>query len=391
MKNKHVILLIIIGLILLLFGVLSPLFLNKPAQNDLYNFDKYINVAQSFSGYMMPFIALLGALLTFAAFYIQYKANERIREQFDLEQSNAHFYRMLDIHINNVKEFSIESFYTDKKSQKKRNDIDIGQIIKDKAFQKYIEETITENIFSKTKSGRSCFVLMLKDLHFTIEMVLQENEKLSDSLDNEMLLKIAYRIFFWGTNSPHKYPIALDELSKKQIEEIDTINENLHHIRYNLRKYKGRSFPFKYSINEKVKTPIYFRFIPMSGHSTRLAHYYRHLYQTAKHIYKTSNHQKEEFVESDKIDLRFATLRAQMSNEEQLLFYYNYRIGFGSKWDKRYDSEEEGSDKYLFLSKYKMIHNIPLYDTIHHLVENPEKHFETYTDKYPDADLFEWS
>ena len=51
-----------------------------------------------------------------------------------------------------------------------------------------------------------------------------------------------------------------------------------------------------------------------------------------------------------------------MSNQEQLLLYYNYRIGFGGKWDKRYDRDKDNRGEYEFLTTYKMIHNIPLYN-----------------------------
>lgn len=79
-----------------------------------------------------------------------------------------------------------------------------------------------------------------------------------------------------------------------------------------------------------------------------------------------------------------------MTNEEQLLLYYNYRCGYGGKLDARYDDFGLGSKKYLFLTKNKMLHNIPLRNIIHHLVEHPEDHFRPYKAKFPTADLFEW-
>jgi hypothetical protein len=391
MNKKLVNWIIILGLLILVVGILSPLLLNQPSNFELYNFDKNVNVAQSFSGYTMPCITFFGAVITFFAFYVQYEANQNLKNQFVKEQDNAHFYEMLKIHIDNIKEFRIESFYLNKTSQKKKRNKEIKKILKEFWF-KEADELISENILPKSTLGRRCFVLMLKDLHLTIELASQENKKLTNCLEDEMLLKVAYRIFFWGINSHHRYPKRKKELTEEQINGIDNINNKLKKIQNKLRKKsKGTNIKYEYAVEEGRKVPAKLRFIPMSGHSTRLAHYYRHLYQTAKHVFKTSNHKGKEFLESDEIDFRFATLRAQMSNEEQLLFYYNYRIGFGNKWDTRYDSEVEGSNEFLFLSKYKMIHNIPLYDTIHNLVEHPVEHFKKYTDKYPNADLFEWS
>lgn len=212
MKKAHVLLIVIFGVFLLVIGVLSPLFLNKPFQYDLYNFDKYVNVAQSFSGYMMPFIALLGAVLTFAAFYIQYKANERIRNQFDLEQSNSHFYRMLDIHINNVKEFEISSSYENLSEGSETNYSREKFILK----QKDKSEIKHRNIERVNTKGRLCFVLMVKDLHFTIEMVKSENQNLVKRLVIELTL---------GSSNKDTNKIYFKKLEKNKTE-IESIFGN---------------------------------------------------------------------------------------------------------------------------------------------------------------------
>ncbi|GAL74318.1 hypothetical protein JCM19275_3173 [Nonlabens ulvanivorans] len=79
-----------------------------------------------------------------------------------------------------------------------------------------------------------------------------------------------------------------------------------------------------------------------------------------------------------------------MTNEEQLLLYYNYRYGFGGRWDYRYDDPRQGTSEFRFFTKYLMLHNVPLYDTMHAKAQNPVEHFQEYKDKFPTADLFEW-
>ena len=382
---------IVTGIILLALAILAPLLINQPAFIDHYNFEKNVKIGQAFSGYMMPFIGLIGAVLTFGAFYIQFLANKRIQEQFALQQANDHFYKMLDIHVRNVEEFEITS-YSKKETITSESTITRNPI-HDLHSPKVEKKSLL--ISKDITYGRRCFLLMLKDFHFTIWQVNKKNSYYKGTgkeLSTELMLQVAYRIFFWGTDTQHIYPRRKENLSDNEILTIDLINTSMHSIRKNIRDTKkGQINTVQYPIGNGNTVTNEFRFIPMSGHSSRLAHYYRHLYQTVKHIHNTSKFKEEEFLKEQDIDLRFKTLRAQMSNEEQLLLYYNYKCGFGGKWDYRYDDLTKGSSKHQFLTKYKMIHNIPLHDTIYSLIENPQKHFETYKIKFPDADLFEWS
>ncbi|MBK6283686.1 MAG: hypothetical protein IPF54_14470 [Draconibacterium sp.] len=62
---------------------------------------------------------------------------------------------------------------------------------------------------------------------------------------------------------------------------------------------------------------IEFYYFPFDGHVNLLGHYYRHLFQTAKYI-------TEQDMLSDKEQYGYIkTLRAQLTNFEQLLLYYN--------------------------------------------------------------------
>lgn len=389
--------------IVLLFSILSPLIFNNPAFIDKYDMHKYGYVGQGISGFILPFIGLIGALLTFAAFYVQYKANQKIQEQFKVQQSSDHFYKMLDLHLKNVDQFNIKSYAKsyyetglwDVESSKgvlhqaiEPRSKELQEIILGKGQKKItIKPNKQFEIEKNLILGKNCFILMLKDLHYCIEKCVEYNNDLITvlRLSNSDILNLAYRIFFWGTNSNHIYPPNTNSKS------VDIINDKLHQKRLLIRRKRGELTSFKYKTHNPQRDNEHeFRFVPFSGHSTRLAHYYRHLYQTAKHIHQSSEFKKSEFIGNENIDYRFNTLRAQLSNEEQLLLYYNYLIGFGGKWDKRYDDFKLGSSEFLFLTKYKMIHNIPLYDTIHHLVENPLDHFKPYIEEYPNSDLFEW-
>ncbi|MCS3531358.1 putative phage abortive infection protein [Chryseobacterium sp. JUb7] len=78
-----------------------------------------------------------------------------------------------------------------------------------------------------------------------------------------------------------------------------------------------------------------------SGHSAYLAHLYRHLYLTVKFV--ASQHQ--DFISYEDKRKYLRVLRAQLSNYEQALLYYNWKSGFGKKWEEK---DEKGTLKNHF-------------------------------------------
>lgn len=87
-----------------------------------------------------------------------------------------------------------------------------------------------------------------------------------------------------------------------------------------------------------------FNYKPFSGHASRLGHYFRHLYLTVKLVvYSDALNNDEERMNYLRI------LRAQLSNHEQMLLFYNWLSEHGQKW--------ENEDQHFF-AKYNMIHNL---------------------------------
>lgn len=340
------------------------------------------NGAISFTvGAIGGIVSIILALFTFLAFYVQYDANKKIQEQFNSQTANEHFYKMLELHKENINEFRIKSHTS------------LVAITKETHSHGNLDATIktveTESFQPSEyySYGRRCFILMLNDIHYCIQTSLDKAQEFNLILDTETILQLAYRVFFWGSHSKHVYP---PDLSVIQIQECKRIVFELDKLRREQRNSDSKVRKFSYFTNDNEGNHVHARFILLSGHSSRLAHYYRQLYQTAKHIHNTSSFQDDEFLKNSDIDLRFKTLRAQMTNEEQLLLYYNYRYGFGGRWDYRYDDPTQGTSEFRFFTKYLMLHNVPLYDTMHAKAENPIEHFQAYKDKYPEADLFEW-
>lgn len=391
-----------VGLLILIIALIAPLIFNNPAIFEQYNFEKYGEIARSFGGYLGPFIALIATLLTFMAFYIQYLANEKISQQFEKQQANNHFYKMLDIHVKYVDNLIMNSFRTDDEIKsisffKKKKKLNDGKKTFTRSIRYFVKEPSKYDKMKinysgmipngKIKSekltvkGINIFNLLIKDFHFIYYLIKNYNDiHIGDNkLCKDQIIKLTYRFFFWGTNSKHIHTEKIEENIENKIDKY------LHNIRKQFRDNKGEKYHFSYKTIEG-KNKHTFRFIPLSGHSIRLARYYRHLYQTVVHLHNTY---MDNVITKKELNNNLNTLRAQLTNEEQLLLYYNYIAGFGENWDKN------GNKGYKFLSEYRMIHNIPLYNTIPEDIDNPEVHFKKFIkekkNKNPGFKMFEWS
>ncbi|GAL00781.1 signal transduction histidine kinase [Nonlabens ulvanivorans] len=407
-ENKHLIYLLVIGVVLITFGILAPMIFNQTMPswfNQGYDFETNHKIGRSFGNYIAPFIALLGVILTFAAFYIQFKANQQVQKQFKFQKTSSHFYKMLDIHISNIEGLSMKTF---RQKCKKNNffiqnfdneefSVIINLLISGKAFfhlmfqndlsirlKNILNQKVSSSIYeyeSEKVKGKRVFILMEKDLHLCFKFISDINsEHLEKRLSEEQINKLAYKIFFWGgTDSNHIGG------GNESIEDRHFIVKSLNHIRKQFRENKGAKYSFKYPTNEG-KRSVNIRFIPFSGHASRLAHYYRHLYQTVRFLHLSY---QNDLITALELESNLKTLRAQFTNEEVLLLYYNYLIGFGHNWDQLGKKHN-----YRFFKDYGMIHNIPLHDNIYQFVEHPVKHFEDFIIKMRSKDksfeMFEW-
>ncbi len=68
--------------LLIIFSFFAPLIFTKAAKNSSLNFTDTGAIGDTLGGIMNPFIALVGVLLTFLAFYMQFKANQLQRQLF---------------------------------------------------------------------------------------------------------------------------------------------------------------------------------------------------------------------------------------------------------------------------------------------------------------------
>jgi len=271
-------------------------------------------IGDTIGGVMGPFIAIAGIMLTFLAFYIQFKANKTQFELFRLELDNQsvnqeiqefenQFYEMLKLHKENVNETSLH----------------------------IIRKTLESHgyvIVNHEVKGRPAFELLRKEFELMYYLALESftKEATSDQILNE-----AYGVFFHGFpyENVGKHPFFT---KLKKIKEKHAKNS-----------YKD--LPKTISNYSKLIWTDQLRFELFKGRTSILAHYFRHLFQTVKFI----ANQDEKLISYEEKRNYIRLLRAQLSDSEQALLFYNWRSKFGSSWENEINH---------FFTDYRMIHNL---------------------------------
>ncbi|GEM_PF-479439 len=334
------------SLIMLIFGCLlfyiPGWFVNKSINPINYNGNGQLG--DLISGTTMPFIAFAGIILTFIAFYIQYLANVKLKKDIDIGRIETKYYEMLKIHNENLKGIKVSENF-------------IGRIAFEKLFFEY------KYIF---------FVVAFEYLKMKEENNINEFSK--SEIGN-----IAYKLFFHGikmeSNSVINYLF-----SEKDKGLVDIVIPYLDRKRGEFIKHKNPPNEQSFSDSKDCFDELFvytFEYIPFNGYSAQLSQYYRHLFQTVKYIDK----QDDLIIEFKDKYKYIMTIRAQLSNYEQLMLYYNSLSVFGWPWNK------EEND---FIQNYRLIRNIPL--PLATFGVDPQKMYKDKIDKSGEVleRFFEW-
>lgn len=328
----------IISFLFFVFILLSPIIFTRPSPDWLgISFGNKSGDIGSTFGIMNPFIAIAAAFITFAAFWVQYKANVDVRKDVKKdrkekrkEQIISRFYEMLQIHRENVKELEWNQ-----------------QIHYEKDDRSFHEEN--ECI---QKRGRQIFFYYLVEFDFIYEII----ESFYSDLDIKDKVKKAYNIFY--RNSPDdlfnhdvrekvrkNIEFGINQLSMGGTPFDDVVNMVLTLICKSLNK---DNFPI-YAIARILRCKDFFSLQPLfKVHFEELNNYYRHLFLTVKTIAK----EKEEHLSYDEKRDLLRILRAQLTNTEQIMLFYNWFSENGRSW------EQDDLNGNHFFTEYHMIHNI---------------------------------
>jgi len=271
-------------------------------------------------GIMNPFIAIAAALLTFAAFWVQYNANRKMLNDSAKQQLERQFYEMLKIHRDNVNQLEwkilrdeteydlYECQDKEQKSEKISNNCPIFFIKK------------LDHISS---NGQDVLRLYLNEFLLAYECV--------KNIEKAKVFNLAYQIFFEGLDK-----VEICEDAKKRLNELKkSVNKGI---------FDGSKFEKTIITRGKNQG----RCNIFEGHRAVLNPYYRHLFYSVRSIVES-----KVFDEPEKMNY-LKILRSQMTSEEQTLLLFNWHAGYGTEWEYKAKDKRENH----FLTKYKMIHNI---------------------------------
>lgn len=347
-------------LIFLAASFIAPNFLT------VYPLDKEpsANTATTINGLMSPFIAIAAAILTFMAFWVQYNANQNIHTENKQQQAERQFYEMLKIHKRNVNELQFKLFNP-------------------KSYTKQTEPF--DNMDVLERKGREIFHFYHVELDFLYKYVciVDAIPQEPSSKQIKETLTIAYNIFYKRMYRSRAEEWLLNGIGNAIFESTTETN-----FRGQLRllfQASGYMYPvrglllglfcrlWRYKLffgNQK----------PFTGHFPMLNHYYRHLYLTVKLIANGSD-----LSYSEKRNL-LRILRAQLTNEEQLMLFYNWFSGNGRQWEAMKDDvQKNNAVQNNFFSRYRMIHNIIPSDVVFCSSDNLEKNAKKFIQLFKDT------
>lgn len=269
-------------------------------------------IGDYFNGMLGPFIALAGVITTFAAFYIQYRANEdqkralrkqgkEIRDQkrqTKIDRFEQRFFEMLKIHRENAENF-------------------------------YVKTVMNEGIVE----GRNAFDIVNSEICFLYE-ALQDIEiqfVLTDIPEKYQRFCVALKLVYWGLPIGNQYSqISVENSRKYGVGNLSSIlnslfenwDSSLPHSNNGWRDKSLETF-YKYSMPREYS--------PLMGHYTYLSIYLRHLGRAIEMLDPI-----DEKLIPLKEKLAYASiLRSQMSNDEQkLLYFYSLAEHDGKLWGK---------------------------------------------------------
>jgi Putative phage abortive infection protein len=296
--------------VFVLFGLLSicimPLLLKQPAFDEFFNLSKGKDVADALNGLTSPFIALFASLLTFLAFYVQFKANIQQREQFEKTLENQ------------------------KNDQKEQERIWLAEQFESRFFEllRFHRENMAEITLDKNIKGREAFVHFYDYFEKLYHNIEKNFLNYHSPQSPDRLTYFAYTIYFHGFNNNEYANFAnkLNPLERNAIEE-------------SIRSFRGPILE-----QQSIKK---FGYKVDDGVYKWLGHYYRHIYYTAKFvvdrepIFDDLNKENATKLEYMKI------LRSQLTSHEQIMLYYNAMAWFPDKWKE-------------YFIDFKLIKNLPL-------------------------------
>lgn len=314
------------------------LFLLFAVASSMTNSEELYKIGGALQGISTPFSAGMAAILTFIAFWTQYSANKIMIKDNQKQEVIRRFYEMLKIHKDNVSGIKYKLY-------------DPPSILIS-TFLSFANAPVID------KEGRGIFKFFNEELICLYKFILIIDGIQSDSKFNlkKEAFTSAYNIFYKGSyrNSSEKFLLAkisdaIFSIPTKP-EYYDKINKIIEKTSYSPRTKLELSTLFRGLWKQKLffgKQP------PFLGYFGTLNHYYRHLYLTVKLIADNPL-----LTFKSKRDL-LRILRAQLTDKEQLMLFYNWFSGNGNQWEAmKENAKKPNAVLNNYFTRYRIIHNI---------------------------------
>lgn len=315
---------------IILIGIICcfPAWFTESGRLDFRNTGQ---IGDTIGGIMGPFVAIAAAILTFLAFWVQFKANEQQRKDIAKERFESKFYELLHLHKENLLELESDGRKGRQVMIQFCNYVSILYSLLDRFFLKYYATDIDvlniyKNIVEKYKDERYLFIDISYNIFFYGEEVTNRLK------DDE--LKLYKKVFEFI----HKV-CSFKEMSEQEILLL------CNDIKYDRLPENGKlSYP-----SDLLK-----------GHNLTLGLYFRQLYHIVKMVATSQviidEKEKYEYVK---------ILRTQLSDYEQVLLYYNSLANVGKKWNEPNQTQSSSNKEYswienmAFIPRFRLIKNIP--------------------------------
>lgn len=300
-------------------------------------------IGDTLGGIMGPFVAMVAAVLTFIAFWVQYKANEQQKAEIERqdkrhkrEQFEAQLYKMLDEYKDNASRLSAGKFKGKDAVPEFLAEI---SYIYSCIYYAYAQLVKTKE-FKYTRDNYQVAVWYY---------LSQSYNSLEKCFENFAIL--AYSLFFYGR--PYfSYKTAKD-VGRSSFET--EIYERLSEIPFNKAEVYYTQYMYDDFWLKKLPDQNTAHYRMMSGHNDQLGVYFRQLYQIASFI----AYADEEIVDENQKYRYAKLLRSQMTDSEQILLFYNSLSEMGSAWNNRTEGEIRSVKDMGLLARFLMIKNIP--------------------------------
>src|SRR5690606_2600784 len=351
--------LLVIVVLLILIGFWMPFLLTRDALIAEFDFTGTGAIGDTFGGILNPFVALAAVIVTGLAFYVQYQANQQARDQFKeglkrqrelfdeekrleseswlqqkdteerksaIESFEAQFYELLRLHKENVNELSVEM---DRKSVSSGASVRVRRVF----------------VF---------FRVELTKAYELIDKIYKYKYPEHTDVFDLSLFRLTYYFFFEGLFI--SYHIPDETIAQKFGLRTDFIIFLKGVLANFTQQYPNNKQDKQHvcDLEGKLITVTTFGFQPFVGQSTRIGHYFRHLYFMVKFVAD----RKSELYDYSLKRYFLRILRIQLCNDEQVILFYNWLSGYGEKWEQSNLSlRKKRSGKYYF-TDYRMIHNL---------------------------------